>query len=151
VLGVWGFGFLLGCLLEVMFFVGALDFAGSSPLSTLPYLLWCISLLRLVIHSSLQRLFLGKFRVGLLELLLWTFLKFLLARKQRKFLNMDYREVQELHRVLRRHEEFINNNRTSIFLVTTKIHENERHCISHNVVVFVRFCSSALAVTSVQK
>jgi hypothetical protein len=48
---------------------------------------------------------------------------------------MDYREIQEMHRVLCRHEDFINSNRTSIFSVTTKVHENEHQCISQNAVI----------------
>jgi hypothetical protein len=46
-----------------------------------------------------------------------------------------HREIQEMHRVLCRHEDFINSNRMSIFLVTTKVHENEHQCISQNAVI----------------
>jgi hypothetical protein len=37
---------------------------------------------------------------------------------------MDYKEIQEMHKVLCMHEDFINNNEISIFLVTTNVHEN---------------------------
>jgi hypothetical protein len=40
--------------------------------------------------------------------------------------NMDYRELKEIRRVLRNREEPIQTNRTSIFIATIKIHENEQ-------------------------
>jgi hypothetical protein len=40
-----------------------------------------------------------------------------------------------MHRFLRKHEDFINRNRMSIFSVTTKVHENEHQCISQNEVI----------------
>ena len=33
------------------------------------------------------------------------------------------------------HKEFINNKETSIFSVTTKVHENEHQCISQKILV----------------
>lgn len=48
---------------------------------------------------------------------------------------MDNKEAQEFCRALHRHGGFINNNRTSIFSVTTKVHENEHQCISQNALV----------------
>jgi hypothetical protein len=48
---------------------------------------------------------------------------------------MDYKEAQEFCRVLQRHEESISSNKTSIFSMTTKVHENEHQCISHNAMV----------------
>jgi len=41
---------------------------------------------------------------------------------------MDYRELQEIQRVLWMHEETIQCNRNSIFLVTSKVHENKHQC-----------------------
>jgi hypothetical protein len=38
---------------------------------------------------------------------------------------MDYQGQQEMRRILRSHEEMIQGNRTSIFTITTKVHENE--------------------------
>jgi hypothetical protein len=46
-----------------------------------------------------------------------------------------HREIQEVHRVLHRHEDFINSNMTSIFSVTTKVHGNEHQCIYQNAVI----------------
>jgi hypothetical protein len=43
---------------------------------------------------------------------------------------MDYRELQEVRRVLQNHEEKIQCNRTSLFSVTTKVHDNEHQAIS---------------------
>jgi hypothetical protein len=43
---------------------------------------------------------------------------------------MDYRELKEIRRVLRNHEEAIQANRTSIFTATTKIHENEQQVVT---------------------
>jgi hypothetical protein len=37
---------------------------------------------------------------------------------------MDYREAQEFRRVLQIHEESIQCNRSSLFSVTSKVHEN---------------------------
>lgn len=48
---------------------------------------------------------------------------------------MDYEEVQEIYRVLCIHEEFININKTTIFLMATKVHENEHQSISYNVLL----------------
>jgi hypothetical protein len=44
--------------------------------------------------------------------------------------SIDNRDYLEFRRILRRHEESIQSNRSSFFLVTTKVHENEHHCIS---------------------
>jgi hypothetical protein len=43
---------------------------------------------------------------------------------------MDYIELQEMRRVLRAHEEVILGNRTSIFTVTSKVHDNEQQIVS---------------------
>lgn len=43
---------------------------------------------------------------------------------------MDYIELQEMRRVLRAHEEVILDNRTSIFTVTSKVHDNEQQIVS---------------------
>jgi hypothetical protein len=40
---------------------------------------------------------------------------------------MDNRDVMELRRVLRRHEEQTQSNRASLFSITTKVYENEHH------------------------
>jgi hypothetical protein len=44
--------------------------------------------------------------------------------------HMDYIELQEMRRVLRAHEEVILDNRTSIFTVTSKVHDNEQQIVS---------------------
>jgi hypothetical protein len=44
--------------------------------------------------------------------------------------HMDYIELQEMRRVLRAHEEVILGNRTSIFTVTSKVHDNEQQIVS---------------------
>lgn len=48
---------------------------------------------------------------------------------------MDYIEAQEFRRILRRNEESINNNRTSLFSVTTIVHKNEHQCTSYNAMI----------------
>jgi hypothetical protein len=48
---------------------------------------------------------------------------------------MDYREAQEIWRALHRHEESIQCNRTSIFSITSKFHENEHHCLTQNPII----------------
>jgi hypothetical protein len=48
--------------------------------------------------------------------------------------HMDYREAQEFRRVLQRHEESIQCNKSSIFWVTSKVHENEHQCTSQNAI-----------------
>lgn len=50
---------------------------------------------------------------------------------------MDYREAREFRRVLRRHEESIQCNRSFLFLVTSKVHENEHQCTSQNVIIII--------------
>jgi hypothetical protein len=42
---------------------------------------------------------------------------------------MDYLELQEIRRILKNHEETIQCNMTSIFSITTKVHENEHWVI----------------------
>jgi hypothetical protein len=44
--------------------------------------------------------------------------------------NMDYKDQQDLRRILRTDEEMIQGNRSSIFTVTEKVHENEQRAIS---------------------
>jgi hypothetical protein len=48
---------------------------------------------------------------------------------------MEYKEIQEMNFFLCRHEDFMNNNMTSISLETNKVHENEHEQISQNVVI----------------
>jgi len=43
---------------------------------------------------------------------------------------MDYIELQEIGRVLQSHEEMIQSNKTSIFFVTSKVHDSEQQLIS---------------------
>jgi hypothetical protein len=45
---------------------------------------------------------------------------------------MENREVLEFKRTLRRHEEYIQSNMTSLFSITTKVHENEHLCVSQH-------------------
>ena len=44
---------------------------------------------------------------------------------------MDFRELQEIERVLINHEEHIHCNRSSFFIVTSKLHEIECWFMSH--------------------
>jgi len=39
----------------------------------------------------------------------------------------------EFRQVLRRHKEYIQSNKTSLFFVTTNVHENEHHRVSQHV------------------
>jgi hypothetical protein len=44
-------------------------------------------------------------------------------------------EAREFHKVLRRHEESNQCNKTSLFSLTTKVHENKQHCTSQNAMI----------------
>jgi len=46
------------------------------------------------------------------------------------FASMDYKELQEIQRVLQMNEESIYYNRNSLFSVTLKVYENEHHITS---------------------
>lgn len=46
--------------------------------------------------------------------------------------DMENREVLEFNRTLRRHKEYIQSNRTSLFSVTTKVHEIEHLFVSQH-------------------
>jgi len=48
---------------------------------------------------------------------------------------MDYKEARGFQRGFKRHEESIQRNRTSLFLVTSKVHENEHKCTSQNATI----------------
>ena len=48
---------------------------------------------------------------------------------------IDYREAQDIQREIHRHEESIQCNRTSIFSVTSKFHENEQQCSAQNSII----------------
>jgi hypothetical protein len=49
--------------------------------------------------------------------------------------SMDHKEAQEIHRALCRHEDLIQCNRSSLFLVTSKVHKNEHLCTSQNATI----------------
>jgi hypothetical protein len=48
---------------------------------------------------------------------------------------MENRDIIEFRRTLKRHEEYIQSNKTSLFSVTTKMHENEHHCVSQHATI----------------
>lgn len=50
---------------------------------------------------------------------------------------MDHGDILEIRRTLRRHEESIQCNRTLLFSVTSKVHENEHQCATQNVIVII--------------
>jgi hypothetical protein len=43
---------------------------------------------------------------------------------------MENMDAMKFKRILRRHEDYIQSNNTSLLLVTTKVHENDHHCVS---------------------
>jgi hypothetical protein len=45
---------------------------------------------------------------------------------------MEHREIMEIKKITRRHEEFIHCNMTSMFLVTTKVHTNKHLCVTQH-------------------
>lgn len=52
------------------------------------------------------------------------------SARSAKISSMDNIDILELTRIMRRREESIQSNRSSLFSMTTKVHRNEHHCIS---------------------
>lgn len=48
---------------------------------------------------------------------------------------MDFKDVHEIQRTLLRHEESIQCNISSLFSVTSKVHENEYQCTTQNATI----------------
>jgi hypothetical protein len=47
----------------------------------------------------------------------------------------EHRDILELIRALKRHEEYTQSNRSSLFSVTLKFHENEHYRASQHVTI----------------
>jgi Golgi nucleoside diphosphatase len=45
---------------------------------------------------------------------------------------MDNRDVLEFRKFLRSHKEYIQSNMTYLLFFTSKVHENDHHCISQH-------------------
>jgi hypothetical protein len=50
---------------------------------------------------------------------------------------MENKDILVFMRIMRRHEEIIHSNRTLLFSMTTKLHENVHHCVSQHENIFI--------------
>jgi hypothetical protein len=63
--------------------------------------------------------------------------------------SMDYKEAQDIQTTLRMDEKSIQCNKTFLFLMTSKVHENKNQCTSQNATIITKTKNRCLKVIKI--